>query len=257
MKILELKNVTMRFGGLTAVNSFSLGLQPGELVGLIGPNGAGKTTVFNVITGVYRPATGQVYVAGQNITGKRPDVIAKLGIARTFQNIRLFSSLTVLDNVLVAQHLRLGASLVEAVLGVGRYFSMEAKMRDRAMELLTAVELQDVAEDLATSLPYGQQRRLEIARALATEPKVLLLDEPGAGMNPAETVDLMNFIQRIRSQFGLTILLIEHQMRVVMGICERITVLEYGRTIAEGPPAAIQQDDRVIAAYLGVNANHA
>lgn len=255
MALLELKNVTMRFGGLTAVNNFNLQLEKGELVGLIGPNGAGKTTVFNIITGVYRPTFGQVYLGGEDITGFRPDVITKKGIARTFQNIRLFGSLTVLDNVLVAQHLHLDASPWEAVLGVGRYFDREKKMYDRAMELLKAVELEAVAGEQATALPYGQQRRLEIARALATEPKVLLLDEPAAGMNPAETVDLMNFIQRIRQQFGLSILLIEHQMRVVMGICERITVLEYGQTIAEGPPAAIQRDNRVIAAYLGVSAD--
>lgn len=253
MAVLELNNVTMCFGGLTAVNNFNLKLAQGELVGLIGPNGAGKTTVFNVITGVYRPTSGKVYLDGNDITGLRPDVITKRGIARTFQNIRLFGSLSVLDNVLVAQHLHLGASPVEAVLGVGRYWGREAKMHDRAMELLAAVELGDVANEQATSLPYGQQRRLEIARALATEPKVLLLDEPAAGMNPAETVDLMNFIQRIREQFKLTILLIEHQMRVVMGICERITVLDYGQTIAEGPPAAIQRDTKVIAAYLGVS----
>lgn len=251
--LLELKDITMCFGGLTAVNSFNLKLQPGELVGLIGPNGAGKTTVFNVITGVYRPTAGQVRLSGEDITGFRPDIITKRGIARTFQNIRLFGSLTVLDNVLVAQHLHLGVSAAEAVLGLGRYRGREADMRRRAQELLAAVELETVAADQATSLPYGQQRRLEIARALATEPQVLLLDEPAAGMNPAETVDLMEFIQRIRREFGLTILLIEHQMRVVMGICERITVLDYGQTIAEGSPAAIQRDSRVIAAYLGVS----
>jgi branched-chain amino acid transport system ATP-binding protein len=250
---LNLGNVTMRFGGLTAVNEFNLHLKPGELVGLIGPNGAGKTTVFNLITGVYKPTSGKIYFNGEDITDSRPDAITKKGIARTFQNIRLFGSLTVLDNVLVAQHLHLGASPVEAVLGVGRYRGQEVSMRNRARELLEAIQLEAVADAVATSLPYGQQRRLEIARALATRPQLLLLDEPAAGMNPVETADLMKLIQWIRKKFKLTILLIEHQMRVVMGICERITVLDYGQTIAEGSPEAIQRDTRVIEAYLGVS----
>ncbi|HHY93201.1 MAG TPA: ABC transporter ATP-binding protein [Firmicutes bacterium] len=244
----------MRFGGLTAVNNFSLSLCPGELVGLIGPNGAGKTTVFNLITGVYRPSAGTISFDGASIVGRRPDEITRRGIARTFQNIRLFGRLTVLENVLVAQHLRLTASPWEAVLGLPRYRWGEAAMRRRAENLLATVGLSALAEAPAASLPYGQQRRLEIARALATQPQLLLLDEPAAGMNPAETEDLMALLQRIRREFSLTILLIEHQMRVVMGICERIVVLDYGEIIAEGPPAAIQHDERVIAAYLGVAA---
>ena len=252
--LLTAENLAMRFGGLTAVNNFSLELAEGELVGLIGPNGAGKTTVFNLITGVYRPTAGTISFCGEKITGLRPDAITRRGIARTFQNIRLFGRLTVLENVLVAQHLRLGASPLAAVLRLPNYRRSEATMRRRAESLLAAVGLSALAEAPAASLPYGQQRRLEIARALATRPRLLLLDEPAAGMNPAETVDLMAFLERIRREFSLTILLIEHQMRVVMGICERILVLDYGELIAEGPPAAIQHDQRVIAAYLGVTA---
>lgn len=252
--LLTAENLVMRFGGLTAVNNFSLTLKEGELVGLIGPNGAGKTTVFNLITGVYRPTAGTITFAGENITGLRPDEITRRGIARTFQNIRLFGRLTVLENVLVAQHLRLGASPLAAVLSLPRYRQEEEIMHRRAESLLAAVGLSTLADAPAASLPYGQQRRLEIARALATRPRLLLLDEPAAGMNPAETAELMAFIQRIRREFSLTILLIEHQMRVVMGICERIVVLDYGEIIAEGPPAAIQRNERVIQAYLGVTA---
>jgi len=249
--LLKLEGVSMTFGGLRAVNDVSLSLRQGELVGLIGPNGAGKTTVFNMITGHYKPTRGRIWFAGQEITGLAPNRITALGIARTFQNIRLFKGMTVLENVLVAHHVRLQASLWSALFRLPAYTREEEAMRQQAMELLREVGLEGFADAEASSLPYGLQRRLEIARALATRPRLLLLDEPAAGMNPEETRDLTAFIGRIRERFGLTILLIEHDMKLVMGICERIHVLDHGVTIAEGSPEAIRTHPRVIEAYLG------
>ncbi|NLG78890.1 MAG: ABC transporter ATP-binding protein [Firmicutes bacterium] len=249
--VLTLDHVTIKFGGLVAVNDFSLDIRKGELVGLIGPNGAGKTTVFNIVTGQYTPTSGRVIFEGRDITGWRPDLIAAAGIARTFQNVRLFTGLTVLDNVLVSQHLRLKSSFLSAAFQLSDYVKEDEDGRARGMDLLERVGLASLAKEQAGSLPYGQQRRLEIARALATNPRLLLLDEPAAGMNPEETTQLMKFICRIRDEFGLTIFLIEHDMRLVMGICERIRVIDYGVSIAEGTPQEIQSNPRVIAAYLG------
>ncbi len=251
MPFFKADHLVMRFGGLVAVNDFNLELQPGDLVGLIGPNGAGKTTVFNMITGVYRPTSGRIYFQDKDITGKRPDIITALGIARTFQNIRLFTDLSLIENVMVSYHVRLRSNIFEAVFKLPRYMRQENAMYKEAMELLHKVELDHLAEEKAGSLPYGEQRRLEIARALATHPKLLLLDEPAAGMNPNETLQLMDFIKQIRDEFDLTILLIEHDMKVVMGICERIWVLDYGKTIAVGTPSEIQNNPEVIKAYLG------
>ena len=250
-RVLEVTHATMRFGGLVAVNDLSMHIDSQEIVALIGPNGAGKTTAFNMITGVYTPTEGSVILQGRSITGMRPDRIAAAGIARTFQNIRLFKALTVLDNVLIAQHVRLTASWLGAVLRAPRYRKEEARAYERAKELLTYMGLGEVRGEISSSLPYGMQRKLEIARALATQPTLLLLDEPAAGMNPAESAELTELIRGIRDHYHLTVLLIEHHMDVVMDISDRIYVLNYGGLIAEGMPTEIQQNDDVIRAYLG------
>lgn len=249
--LLKATNVSEVFGGLKAVSDFNVHLDQGELVGLIGPNGAGKTTVFNLFTGVYQPTTGDITFNGKSIVGLKPYEITQRGIARTFQNIRLFSELTVLENVKIAFHFHVKYGLFESVLRLGRYFKEEEQIEAESLKLLKIFHLEDKAGELAKNLPYGAQRRLEIARALAAKPKLLLLDEPAAGMNPQETKELMNMITWIRKEFGLTILLIEHDMSLVMGICERIYVLEYGSIIASGTPDVIKNDPEVIRAYLG------
>jgi branched-chain amino acid transport system ATP-binding protein len=251
--MLETKNVTMQFGGLTAVSEFSMTVADGEIVGLIGPNGAGKTTAFNVITGVYTPTKGSILFNGKEIAGKQPHKITEAGIARTFQNIRIFHEMSVLENLLVACNLREKPNLFESVLHLPGYMAREKKARDFALGLLESVGLLDNANDNAVSLPYGKQRRLEIVRALATEPSLLLLDEPAAGMNPQESQELMEFIVGIRDKFKISVLLIEHHMQVVMGICNWLYVLDYGITIAKGAPAEIRKNQKVIDAYLGVD----
>ena len=250
-ELLKAENVSEVFGGLKAVDDFNIYINKGELIGLIGPNGAGKTTAFNLITGVYRPTTGEITFDGSSIVGLKPYQITQRGITRTFQNIRLFSELSVLDNVKIAYHCHVKYGLLESVLRMGRYFSEEEEIEQESLNLLKIFKLDEHANEVAKNLPYGAQRRLEIARALAAKPKLLLLDEPAAGMNPQETHELMEMIQWIRKQFGLTVLLIEHDMSLVMGICERIYVLEYGIIIASGTPEEIQNNPEVIRAYLG------
>ena len=272
--VLHIENVTMQFGGVVAVDTLTMDVNEGEIVALIGPNGAGKTTAFNAITGVYEPTNGAIYFNGNlvienkpqgkmkklylgenngkytKIITKTPDKLTKLGMARTFQNIRLFKSMTVFENVLTAKHMLRTSNLFTAILHLNH--KEEASMREETLELLKLVGLDDVKDELATSLPYGKQRKLEIARALATNPKLLLLDEPAAGMNPQETEELTAFIKDIRDKFGLTVLLIEHHMNLVMDISDRIYVIDFGKEIAEGTPKEIQSNQRVIDAYLGV-----
>jgi len=251
MSLLHIKNLTHYFGGLCAVDDFNLELESGELLGIIGPNGSGKTTVFNLITGVYRPTRGSIRFRDREISVTRPSDITMLGIARTFQNIRLFNNLSVLDNVRIAHFGRALYNPLEAIFHIGRYQPEEERITDHSLDLLDRFGMADHAETDAKNLPYGMQRRLEIVRGLATNPSLLCLDEPAAGMNPSEIQKLMDFIQRIRKEFSLTILLIEHQMRLVMGICERLKVLDFGATIAEGAPDEIRANPKVLEAYLG------
>ena len=249
--LLEVKNLGISFGGLRAVDDFEVSIRKGQLYGLIGPNGAGKTTVFNLLTGVYQPNEGIIKLDGNDITGLKTIEINKAGIARTFQNIRLFKDLTVLDNVKVGLHNHYKYSTFEGILRLPRYFKTEKAMDERAMELLKVFELDGEANYLAANLPYGKQRKLEIARALATKPKLLLLDEPAAGMNPNETMELMDTIRFVRDNFDMTILLIEHDMKLVSGICEELTVLNFGRILAQGKTSEVLNDQQVITAYLG------
>ncbi|MBP3474761.1 MAG: ABC transporter ATP-binding protein [Lachnospiraceae bacterium] len=251
MALLEVKNLGISFGGLRAVNAFNITIEKGQLYGLIGPNGAGKTTIFNLLTGVYQPDEGSIILDGVNVTGKRTIDICKAGIARTFQNIRLFGDMPVLDNVKVGLHNHYPYSTLEGILRLPRYFKVEKEMNERAMELLKVFGLEEYADYKAENLPYGQQRKLEIARAMATAPKLLLLDEPAAGMNPNETKELMDTIQFVRDHFDMTILLIEHDMKLVSGICEKLTVLNFGEVLAQGETQEVLNNPEVITAYLG------
>ena len=255
MALLKIDKLTKEFGGLKAVSNFNMEINKGELIGLIGPNGAGKTTAFNLMTGVYEPTSGKMEFDGKSLIGLKPYQVTQRGIARTFQNIRLFADLTVLDNVKIAYHFHVKYGVAESVLRVGRYYPEEDEIEAKAMECLKMFKLDDRRDEIARNLPYGEQRRLEIARALAAQPQLLLLDEPAAGMNPQETHELMEMIRWIRDELKLTILLIEHDMSLVMGVCERIYVLDYGSIIASGTPAEIRSNPQVIEAYLGEEVN--
>lgn len=249
--ILEVNNISKHFRGLKALVDYSLRLEKNSIVGLIGPNGAGKTTVFNILTGMYQPNGGTIRLDGREITGLSPDRVVALGLARTFQNLRLFKELTVIDNVLIGAQMHKQYNLLSTIACLPSFFNNERKLREKAMDILEVMGLAGDADQLAGNLPYGGQRKLEIARALATNPKVLLLDEPAAGMNPKESKELIHTIRSLRDDFNLTVLLIEHDMRVVMNLCEQIQVLSYGEIIAEGEPAEIQSNAQVIEAYLG------
>lgn len=251
MAMLDVKNLSISFGGLKAVDDFSITIEKGHLYGLIGPNGAGKTTIFNLLTGVYKPDGGRILLDGKDITGHKAIQINQAGIARTFQNIRLFKELSVLDNVKVGLHNHHKYSTLSGILRLPSYYKVEKEMDERAMELLKVFDLDKEFDYKASNLPYGKQRKLEIARALATEPKLLLLDEPAAGMNPNETAELMKTIRFVRDHFDMTVLLIEHDMKLVSGICERLTVLNFGHMLAEGPTSEVLSNPEVIKAYLG------
>lgn len=251
MAMLDVKNLSISFGGLKAVDDFSITIEKGQLYGLIGPNGAGKTTIFNLLTGVYKPDGGRILLDGKDITGHKAIQINQAGIARTFQNIRLFKELSVLDNVKVGLHNHHKYSTLSGILRLPSYYKVEKEMDERAMELLKVFDLDKEFDYKASNLPYGKQRKLEIARALATEPKLLLLDEPAAGMNPNETAELMKTIRFVRDHFDMTVLLIEHDMKLVSGICERLTVLNFGNMLAEGPTSEVLSNPEVIKAYLG------
>ena len=255
MALLKINKLSKEFGGLKAVANFNMEINQGELIGLIGPNGAGKTTAFNLMTGVYEPTSGEMEFDGKSLVGLKPYQVTQRGIARTFQNIRLFSDLSVLDNVKIAYHFHVKYGMLESVLRIGRYYSEEAEIEKKALECLELFKLANRRDEIAKNLPYGEQRRLEIARALAAQPQLLLLDEPAAGMNPQETQQLLQMIRWIRKEFDLTILLIEHDMSLVMNVCERIYVLDYGKIIASGTPDEIKNNKQVVEAYLGEEVN--
>jgi branched-chain amino acid transport system ATP-binding protein len=251
MPILEMNKINHFFGGLQAVRRFDLAIEEGELRGLIGPNGAGKTTIFNLVSGFYQPSEGEIRLLGKPIAGLRPHQVTGMGLARTFQNIRLWNTMTVLENLCISQHYHMGYGLLDSILATRRYVENERRIRNTAMELLEILELRDAADEYPKNLPYGLQRRVEIGRALTVKPKLLLLDEPAAGMNPADIDKLIELIRWIRDRFNLTLWLIEHQMKVVMSVCETISVLDFGEIIAEGDPDSIRNNPRVIKAYLG------